>query len=946
MAKSSPFLSHLLAAAALVACAAAAALIGEQGRILLVAATVAVAAGLVVAGIVLAGRARRAAGEAEAQQAEAARVAEGLRSEAAGVRQELGRALQATAQREQELGRAREATARREAELAEELERLRREQEQAFGRLEAAARSGARADENALAAGALPAARALNAALAQEAGALAGVRGALDAYARGEFEAAVPELAGRWGELAGRFGGLQSNLRTMAGVVEALAAAAREGDLSARAAGEALPGRWATMVGSLNQVLDSLQAPVGEAAEVLEALAHRDLRPRVKGTFQRDHGRITSAVNAAADALQDALAPVAVAAEQMGVAAQEIASSSQSVASNASEQAGALEDSTRSLEMTTNMVRVNADYAQQADAAAGAARAAAEEGSAAMAQMGRAMDKIRGAAEGTLQIIKEVNDIAFQTNLLALNAAVEAARAGDAGRGFAVVAEEVRSLALRSKDAATKTEALIQGSVREAGEGDRTAKQVSEKLAHIARQVGKVTEIVAEIAASGQEQATGLARITEAVAQLRNLTQATASSSEESSSAAAELSGQARDLTAMVETFQLDGQAGVHRPSALHRPRAGAGGGEHFTAAARLAALPEGPTSRAAPQPVRAVRSAPQRPAPATARPAAAPARSRTHKAGTARVLGLSLPTQRDEQWVKAKITMLADARRRGIDLQLALSESDGARQEEQCRGLIDHGVGALILAPHDGVGAARIVEYATRAGVPVLSYDRLVMNATQDSPYVAFDSVHIGELQGEHLARAVPRGRYVLLHGPTTDNNAELFREGAMRHIGPLVERGDVTVLKEARVRDYLASEAERACSEALAGGGGVDAVLCATDGIAAGVVRSLAAHGLAGKVPVTGLDSELAAAIRIVQGTQSMTVFKDVRELAKKAIEMAVALAEGKPVESGGQTIFNGKRHVPAVLLRAQAVTRENIDEVLIDSGYMARKAVYQKA
>ena len=134
------------------------------------------------------------------------------------------------------------------------------------------------------------------------------------------------------------------------------------------------------MLGSLNQILDSSQAPVNEAAVVLEALAQRDLRPRVSGTFQRDHGRITSAVNAAADALRDALAPVASAAEQMGVAAQEIASSSQSVAGNASDQAGALEESTRSLEMTTNMVRVNADYAPAGRRGGGAARAAAQEG--------------------------------------------------------------------------------------------------------------------------------------------------------------------------------------------------------------------------------------------------------------------------------------------------------------------------------------------------------------------------------------------------------------------------------------------------------------------------------------------------------------------------------------------------------------------------------------
>ncbi len=930
-------LTHLLAALALVALPAMSILAGPGARIALAAAAVLVAAGVVAAGAVLAGRAARAAREAENQERQAWQAAEALRAEAAGLRRELGEARQAAERRERELAGQREAAARRDEEVRQAQERLRQEQDGAWSRLEAAARSGARVDEAALEGAALAAARAINAAGAQEAGALERVAQVLGAYAQGEFDAAPPQLAGRWGEMAGRLAELQANLRAMAGAVDAVAKTARGGDLSARADPGAMPGRWAAMVAALNAILDSLAAPVGEAAVVLEALAQRDLRPRVKGSFQGDHGRITLAVNATADALQSALAPVAVAAEQMGVAAQEIATSSQSVAGNANEQAGALEESTRSLEMTTNMVRVNADYAQQADAAAGVARAAAEEGSVAMAQMGRAMDKIRGAAEGTLQIIKEVNDIAFQTNLLALNAAVEAARAGEAGRGFAVVAEEVRSLALRSKDAATKTEALIQGSVREAGEGDRTAKQVSAKLGDIARQVGKVTEIVGEIAASGQEQATGLSRITEAVAQLRNLTQATASSSEESSSAAAELSGQARDLAAMVETFQLDGQ----RP-ALPRSSARAAGDaqEHFTAAARPALLPAGPTARPVPAP--ALRSTLPRAGVAAPRTAAPPTRGRVHQPGTARVLGLSMSTQRDEQWVKAKITMLADAKRRGIELLVELSECDAAKQDAQCRSLVDRGVDALIIAPHDGMAAASIVEYATRAGVPVVSYDRLVMNTDHDFHYVAFDALRVGELQGEFLARAVPRGRYILLHGPTTDHNAELFREGAMRHLQPLIDRGDVIVVKEARVRDYLGSESERICNEALQGGGGVDAVLSATDAIAAGVARSLAAHG--GKAPVTGLDAELAAAVRIVQGTQAMTVFKDVRELAKKTMEMAVGLAQGKPVDGKGQTTFNGKRHVPSLLLQAQVVTRENLDAVLIDSGYMSRKAVYQ--
>jgi D-xylose transport system substrate-binding protein len=531
-----------------------------------------------------------------------------------------------------------------------------------------------------------------------------------------------------------------------------------------------------------------------------------------------------------------------------------------------------LEETTRSLELITSTVRVNADLAQQADASAAAARAAATDGQTAIGQLGQAMERIRGAAEGTLQIIKEVNEIAFQTNLLALNAAVEAARAGDAGRGFAVVAEEVRSLAARSKEAATRTAGLIEGSVREASEGVRSMHQVSAKLSEIGGMVGKVTEVVAEIAASGQDQAASLARITQAVAGRGTARQVGATRSEV-------VRARARSTGASTGTG-----TGTRKPE--------------------------------------------------------------LRKAGTraATVLGLSLSTQRLEQFVKAKITMLAHARRMGFDLEIELSECDAPLQEAQCRALVERGVQALIVMPHDAVASAAIVEHAARAGVKVVAYDRLVMNTSGEFVYVAMDGVRVGRLQGEVLVRAVPRGRYLLLHGPTTDHNAELFREGAMREIAPRVASGDVAIVHEARVRDYLESEARRICAEVLAGGARVDAVLAATDAIAAGAIAALAERGLAGKVPVTGLDAELAAAARIVKGTQVMTVFKDVRELAKRAVEIAAALAQGKAVETRGATVSNGRRQVQSVLLEPQAVTRENVDAVLVDSGYLDRKAVYQ--
>ncbi|MFT3912717.1 MAG: methyl-accepting chemotaxis protein [Anaeromyxobacteraceae bacterium] len=265
----------------------------------------------------------------------------------------------------------------------------------------------------------------------------------------------------------------------------ALVDAAIGGRLSTRADAGKHQGDFRKIVEGVNRTLDAVIAPVNDAVKVLEQLSKRDLRARVSGDYQGDHARIKEAVNATGEALHEALQQVAAAVDQVSSAATQIAASSQAVASGASEQASSLQETGASVESLAERTKHSADSAQQANLLAQNARTAAADGSQAVDQMQGVMNRIKASAEGTSQIIKDVSDIAFQTNLLALNAAVEAARAGEAGRGFAVVAEEVRSLALRAKEAATKTEELIRQSVKEAGEGETTAKHVSAKLGEI-----------------------------------------------------------------------------------------------------------------------------------------------------------------------------------------------------------------------------------------------------------------------------------------------------------------------------------------------------------------------------------------------------------------------------------------------------------------------------
>jgi methyl-accepting chemotaxis protein len=366
---------------------------------------------------------------------------------------------------------------------------------------------------------------------------------------------------------AGDFNTIKNNLNECIDAInrlthdtQALSESAILGKLDTRADANAHFGDFKRIVEGINHTLDAIIGPVMEATGVLESLAQYDLRTRVTGDYQGDHARIKNALNGTAQALHDALAQVALAVEQVAEASKQIAASSQSVAQGASEQASSLEETSSSLEEMASMTKQNADNTIQARSLAQTTKEAAESGGRSMVKMTDAMQKIRSAAEGTAQIIKDINDIAFQTNLLALNAAVEAARAGEAGRGFAVVAEEVRNLALRSKEAAKKTEDLIQMSVGNAENGRVITDEVAKSLGEIVTAAGKVNDIIGEIAVASQEQSRGIEQVNTAVSEMDKVVQVAAANAEESSSASEELSGQSEELAGLVARFKLDRQ--------------------------------------------------------------------------------------------------------------------------------------------------------------------------------------------------------------------------------------------------------------------------------------------------------------------------------------------------------------------------------------------------
>lgn len=302
--------------------------------------------------------------------------------------------------------------------------------------------------------------------------------------------------------------------------------------------------------------------------------------------------------------------------------------------------------------------------------------------------------------------------------------------------------------------------------------------------------------------------------------------------------------------------------------------------------------------------------------------------------------VGISLPTQREERWVRDKEQMIAEAEKLGVELVVKVADADTQEQIQQVEAILTEGVDVLILAPNDASASASLVDMAKEEGVPVIAYDRLITGTANLDYYISFDNTEVGRVQGKFITEMVPEGKYIIMSGAPTDNNAKLFKEGAMEYLQPLIDSGKITVVAEQAVDNWEPENALKIVEAALLSSNNeVDAILSPNDGCAGGAIQALAAQGLDGVVPITGQDAELAAAQRIVAGTQTMTVFKDTRDLASKSIQMALALAKGEAIETNGEV--DG---VKSVLMAVKIVTKDNIKEVLVDSGYLKEADVFQ--
>ncbi|MFF7113219.1 multiple monosaccharide ABC transporter substrate-binding protein [Streptomyces albogriseolus] len=321
--------------------------------------------------------------------------------------------------------------------------------------------------------------------------------------------------------------------------------------------------------------------------------------------------------------------------------------------------------------------------------------------------------------------------------------------------------------------------------------------------------------------------------------------------------------------------------------------------------------------------------------------------------------IGIAMPTKSSERWIADGDNVKKLLEEKGYKTKLVFGEDDPDQQVAQIENMITQGVEALIVAAIDNKSLNNVMQQAKDADIPVISYDRLILGTENVDYYASFDNEKVGELQGTYIVEKLglkdgsKKGPFniELFAGSNDDNNTRYFFQGAMNVLKPYIDKKQLVVksgqteLNQVTTLRWDGGTAQKRMDDILTSAyrsDRVDAVLSPYDGISIGILSALKSDGYGGKdkpLPVvTGQDAEVASVKSIISGQQSMTVFKDLRELAKVATDMVDALLnDKKPETNDTKTYDNGAKVVPAYLLEPVAVDKENYQKALVDSGYI---------
>lgn len=385
--------------------------------------------------------------------------------------------------------------------------------------------------------------------------------GIIGAYAEGDFTPVLEKMPGKQVIANERMDLIRNNLLNVINEILTLSKSAAAGQLSIRADASRYSGEYARILQGINEILDAIIVPMQDTMAVLDEMAQGNLTTGITSDLAGDYAQMKNALNNSLKALNEVLGQINEAAEQVASGSGQVADSSQALSQASTEQASSVQEITATMTEISSQTKQNALNANRANEMAIAAQENAVQGNQEMQAMLKAMSEINESSTSISKIIKVIDEIAFQTNILALNAAVEAARAGQHGKGFAVVAEEVRNLAARSANAAKETTVMIEGSINKVEMGTKMATETAGALNKIMDGVSNVANLVGEIAAASNEQATAIAQVNQGIAGIAEVTQMNTATSQQSAAASEQLASQAELLKDQVSRFKLARQA-------------------------------------------------------------------------------------------------------------------------------------------------------------------------------------------------------------------------------------------------------------------------------------------------------------------------------------------------------------------------------------------------
>ena len=302
--------------------------------------------------------------------------------------------------------------------------------------------------------------------------------------------------------------------------------------------------------------------------------------------------------------------------------------------------------------------------------------------------------------------------------------------------------------------------------------------------------------------------------------------------------------------------------------------------------------------------------------------------------------IGMSFDSFVIERWQRDRDIFVSTAKELGAEVNVQNANGDLEQQKKQINYFIDKGMDVIVIICIDSEGLKEEVQRAKDAGIKIIAYDRLLLDSDIDL-YITFDNEEVGIMMGEALVEnGLAGGKVLMLGGSAVDSNVAMVEKGFRQ----VMKDNQVTILDSMHADGWKAELASAYVYDHMDIVSEADAIMCGNDDLASKVVHALKEKRMAGDIMVVGQDADLEACQRIVEGTQVMTVYKPVEKLAQKAAECAVLLAEGKDLSEGEtETIENGTYKVPYIGLEPISVDKDNINDVIIGSGFHLKEDVY---